>query len=211
MAPGPAPEDMSAYPYGFTALGRRSPCRPARRLRLVGKRALVLADVFLSPRTRAGYSPGPAPPRGGLGLDGGASSRGTGMSPGASAGAGAEAAGGAAAGPGAAGAPSTSIRGSTRSSQRGIHQEAGPNRYMTAGTSSSRTIVASMRMLDARPTDSCLITTWEEVTKERNTAIMISAAQLITRPVLSRPMATARWWSRRAFQASWTRDSRNTS
>jgi hypothetical protein len=59
----------------------------------------------------------------------------------------------------------------------GSHHEAVPSRYMTAGTRSSRTTVASMRMLAARPTESCLMTTSVEVTKEMNTAIMISAAR----------------------------------
>jgi len=34
------------------------------------------------------------------------------------------------------------------------------------------------------------MTTSVEVTKEMNTAIMMSAAQLMTRPVLARPLAT---------------------
>jgi hypothetical protein len=54
------------------------------------------------------------------------------------------------------------------------------------------------------------MTTLVEVTKKMNTAIMMRAAPVMTRPVLARPAATASWWSRVRSQVSLTRDSRKT-
>ena len=46
---------------------------------------------------------------------------------------------------------SSSVRGTIRSSQRGIHQLRSPSSCMTAGTSTSRTIVASTSTAVASP------------------------------------------------------------
>jgi hypothetical protein len=66
-------------------------------------------------------------------------------------------------------------------------------------------------MASAAACPSCLMTTLVEVTKKMNTAIMMRAAPVMTRPVLARPAATASWWSRVRSQVSLTRDSRKTS
>ena len=87
--------------------------------------------------------------------------------------------------------PSTLIFGSSLSSQRGSHQQASPNRVMIAGTSMQRTIVASIAIATASPTPNCLTTTLPLSTKLANTQTMISAAEVITRPVVARPSTTA--------------------
>lgn len=86
--------------------------------------------------------------------------------------------------------PSASRRGRTASSQRGIHQVTCASSVIVAGTSSSRTTAASIRTLTASPSASILITTRCEVVKARKTPIMMSAAQVITRPVPARPSRT---------------------
>ena len=62
-----------------------------------------------------------------------------------------------------------------------------PSRCMTAGTSSSRTTVASMRIAEAMPTPMTLRTTSGLGMKAANTATMIAAAAVMTRPVPARP------------------------
>ena len=63
---------------------------------------------------------------------------------------------------------------------------------MTAGTSSIRTMVASMRIADAMPMPMTLRTTSGLGMKAANTATMIAAAAVITRPVPARPSTMAR-------------------
>jgi hypothetical protein len=75
----------------------------------------------------------------------------------------------------------------------------------------SRISVASISTLTPRPSASILITTASEARKEKNTLIMISAAEVITRAVTARPDATLSWLSLVASHTSRTRDSRNTS
>ena len=82
---------------------------------------------------------------------------------------------------------------------------------MTAGTSSIRTIVASMKMADAMPMPITLRTMSGLGMKAAKTATMIAAAAVMTRPVPARPSRMARWLSRVRSQASRIRLTRNTS
>ena len=61
---------------------------------------------------------------------------------------------------------------------------------MTAGTSSSRTMVASMSTLTARPRPSILTTMLSLTMNAAKTLTMMSAAQLMTRAVISSACAT---------------------
>jgi hypothetical protein len=61
---------------------------------------------------------------------------------------------------------------------------------MVAGTSTIRTIVASSRIATARPRPVILTNGEGWATKLRNTTVMISAADVITRPVAAMPRAT---------------------
>ena len=74
-----------------------------------------------------------------------------------------------------------------RSSGPGNHQAALPNRVMTAGTSRQRTIVASIAIATASPTPNCLTMASPLRMKLENTHTMISAAEVITRPVFASP------------------------
>ena len=60
-----------------------------------------------------------------------------------------------------------------------------------AGTSTSRTTVASMNTANARPKPTSFSTRRSESTKLPNTQIMIAAAAVMSRAVLARPCATA--------------------
>ena len=62
---------------------------------------------------------------------------------------------------------------------------------MTAGTSRQRTIVASTAMATASPMPNSLTTGSPLRTKLENTQTMISAAEVMTRPVSARPSTTA--------------------
>jgi hypothetical protein len=107
--------------------------------------------------------------------------------------------------------PSTLMCGSRRSSGWGSHQFALPSSSIVAGTSMSRTIVASTNTATARPSPIIFTVGSGLVTNERNTAIMINAAEVITRAVLARPIATASRLLPDARYSSRMRDSRNTS
>jgi hypothetical protein len=58
---------------------------------------------------------------------------------------------------------------------------------MLAGTRMPRIRVASMRTANASPTPSCLSGVTSDSANPRNTAIMMAAALLITRPVRATP------------------------
>jgi hypothetical protein len=62
---------------------------------------------------------------------------------------------------------------------------------MIAGTARQRTTVASIAIATANPTPNSLTTALPLSTKLENTQTMISAAEVITRPVLARPSTTA--------------------
>ncbi len=102
-------------------------------------------------------------------------------------------------------------RGSSRPSQAGSHQAALPISTMTAGTSRQRTRVASMAMATAKPTPNCFTVGSPLRMKLVNTQTMISAAEVITRPVEARPSMTAFVGLPSSFQCSWIWVSRNTS
>src|SRR6266508_2492384 len=101
--------------------------------------------------------------------------------------------------------------GSRRSSQRGSHQFARPSSAMIAGTTTIRTIVASSRIAVDSPRPVILTSGDGLATKLRNTTVMISAAEVITRPVPAMPRATDSALSPVASYASRMRESRNTS
>ena len=101
--------------------------------------------------------------------------------------------------------------GSTRSSQRGIHQLRSPSSCITAGTSTIRTIVASIRIAAAMPMPISFRNTSGLSAKAPNTATMISAAAVITRAVRASPSVTACEVDRPDRNSSRTRLSRNTS
>ena len=74
-----------------------------------------------------------------------------------------------------------------------------------------RTTVASMRIAVARPSPSILRDGTGLPTKLRKTAIMISAAEVTTRPVAASPRATDSALSPVRSCSSRIRESRNTS
>jgi hypothetical protein len=82
---------------------------------------------------------------------------------------------------------------------------------MVAGTRTIRTMVASIRMAVASPRPSIFSDGTGLATKLRKTAIMISAADVITRPVPARPLATDSALSPVRAYSSRIRESRNTS
>ena len=86
-----------------------------------------------------------------------------------------------------------------------------PSSSMVAGTSTIRTIVASMKMAVASPRPISLSTRRSPRTNDMNTAIMIAAAAVMTRAVEARPSATAVALSPLTRYSSRIRDSRNTS
>lgn len=63
---------------------------------------------------------------------------------------------------------------------------------MVAGTMSTRTKVASSATASARPTPIALTTTTRANANAMNAVTMIAAALVISRPLRSRPSATAR-------------------
>ena len=79
----------------------------------------------------------------------------------------------------------------SRRSGFGAHQFTSPKRRMTAGTTSDRTMVASMATAIARPMPMALMITTSARPKAMNTVNMMAAAPVINRPVRSRPLATA--------------------
>jgi hypothetical protein len=61
---------------------------------------------------------------------------------------------------------------------------------MVAGTSTMRTMVASSTIAAESPTPSILARAEGLATKPRKTAVMMSMAEVITRPVAAMPRAT---------------------
>jgi len=86
-----------------------------------------------------------------------------------------------------------------------------PSSSITAGTSTSRTTVASTRTAAASPRPICLTETSGVSTKDRNTTTMIAAAAEITRAVAASPRPTASALSPHRSYSSRILDSRNTS
>jgi hypothetical protein len=82
---------------------------------------------------------------------------------------------------------------------------------MTDGTRSIRTIVASMKIAEAMPTPMTLRMTSALGMNAANTATMMAAAAVITRPVPASPSTIARWLSRVRSQDSRMRLTRKTS
>ena len=78
--------------------------------------------------------------------------------------------------------------GRIRSSQAGIHQLALPASCMNAGTSTSRTTVASTMIAKAMPMpNSLIVRSWPKIAKERKTAARIAAAAVMTRALAPIP------------------------
>src|SRR5215211_261610 len=90
----------------------------------------------------------------------------------------------------AAGPPSTSKCG-IQSSQRGRYQFRSPRSVITAGTSTERTTVASMRSAIAMPKPICWNITSSPAAKPAKTATMIRAAPVMIRAVEPMPKRTA--------------------
>jgi hypothetical protein len=66
-----------------------------------------------------------------------------------------------------------------------------PSSFIVAGSSTARTIVASIRIATARPTPSCFIDWFEPVANAANVTTMTAAALVMTPAVLLMPSATA--------------------
>ena len=86
-----------------------------------------------------------------------------------------------------------------------------PTTCMSAGTSRQRMISASSRTAIARPRPNSLITRSGPSANEPKTTIMISAAAVMTRPVVATPLRTASDASPVRSHSSRTRDMRNIS
>ena len=97
-----------------------------------------------------------------------------------------------------------------RASGRGAHQLRSPSSFISAGTSSARTIVASIRTATAAPTPSCLMKTICDVANAPSATTSSSAAAVTMRPVRWRPSATASSFVAPASRASLMRVSRKT-
>jgi hypothetical protein len=82
---------------------------------------------------------------------------------------------------------------------------------MVAGTSSRRTIVASMSTATARAKPTSLMTRSLPATKPANTTMMIAAADVMMRPERWSPSRTASSLGSPASCSSLIRESRNTS
>src|SRR5262249_40104960 len=95
--------------------------------------------------------------------------------------------------------------------QRGRPPVLAPLRDIAEGTRTRRTSVASRMTLMARPRASIFMTTVGEAVKARKTAVMMSAALEMTRPVVDRPVATERVLSPVRRQVSDMRESRKIS
>ncbi|GIU98950.1 MAG: hypothetical protein KatS3mg014_0566 [Actinomycetota bacterium] len=101
--------------------------------------------------------------------------------------------------------------GRSRSSHRGSHQLAWPSSTIVAGTSTIRTSVASMSTATARPNPIIFTVVLSFSRNARNTAIITSAAEVMTRAVERIPTATLSTVSRSTRYSSRTRERRNTS
>ncbi len=86
---------------------------------------------------------------------------------------------------------SKSTDGRMRSSQRGSHQFHWANIAISAGTSTSRTTVASTAIATAHATPSWATSGMPANANPMNTAIMISAALVMVRALVLTPYATA--------------------
>ena len=102
------------------------------------------------------------------------------------------------------------IRRCSRASGFGAHQFQSPSSRISEGTSSARTIVASISTASAVPTPSCLMKMICEVAKAPIAITNSSAAKVTMRPVRSSPSATASSLGAPASWASLMRVSRNT-
>src|SRR5581483_5087488 len=86
--------------------------------------------------------------------------------------------------------PAPPLRGS-QSSQRGRYQFQSPSSFISAGSSTARTTVESIRIAAASPKPICLMSSVRSVTKIANTATITTAA-LVTGPAVRLiPVATA--------------------
>ena len=101
--------------------------------------------------------------------------------------------------------------GSSRSSHPGSHQLARPISAIVAGTRTIRTTVASIAIAVASPSPIIFTNGDGSVTKLRKTTTMISAPEVMTRPVDASPRATDSALSPVALYASRMRDTRKTS
>src|SRR5690242_11227120 len=73
----------------------------------------------------------------------------------------------------------------------GSHQFHSPRSFMDAGSRTALTMVASIRIAEARPTPACLTSNWLRVPKIANTPTMTSAALVTTPAVRVTPYVTA--------------------
>src|SRR5688500_1078964 len=102
-------------------------------------------------------------------------------------------------------------RSAMRRSGPGAHQFQFPRSRIVAGTSSTRTIVASRATARAMPTPMLLIVIVSASAKAAKTVTMMSAAPVMTPAVFASPSATAAALSPVRRYASWTRDRSRTS
>ena len=72
-----------------------------------------------------------------------------------------------------------------------MYQFQSPSSFIEAGSSTPRTIVASIRIAVASPTPNCLNSSIERVAKIENTATITTAALVTTPAVDLMPSATA--------------------
>ena len=93
---------------------------------------------------------------------------------------------------------------------RGAHQFQRPSSSISDGTSSARTIDASISTAKAVPTPFSLMKMICEVANAPIAMLNSTAAAVTIRPVRSRPTATASRFGRPLSRASLMRDSRNT-
>ncbi len=98
-----------------------------------------------------------------------------------------------------------------RPSGPGAHQFHGPSSRITAGTSSTRTMLASIATAIAMPTPMDLIVTSSASTNAKKTLTMTSAAPVITRAVRTTPSTTEATLSPVRRHASWIRERSSTS
>ncbi|TWS22401.1 hypothetical protein FK268_19490 [Tsukamurella sputi] len=75
--------------------------------------------------------------------------------------------------------------------QFGAHQESSPSSFITAGTSTMRTTVASMSSANIRPKETYFSMTRSEVAKAAATHASSTAAAVMMRPVLAVPARIA--------------------
>ena len=93
----------------------------------------------------------------------------------------------------------------------GAHQFRSPRSRIVAGTTNARTSVASIATAMAIPRPIALIRTMSAVANAAKTPTMIAAAPVMSRPLRSRPIATAWVLSRSLKYSSWIRERSSTS